>query len=885
MANNIIKRIWNQNKMVQIEDLKGMAFQAEDGGHTFEIYGIDEAGETVTLTGTPSGVFLRPDNTDVVLDCSVSDGVVSATLPDECYDVPGRGGLTVFITADGKKTALYAAVVTVSRTSSGTVAPPATQTVVDLVNAISAAVATIPASYSALMADIAPTYSDSALYAVGQYAWYDGDLKKCIVPITTAESYTAAHWTSAVLGNDVSDLKSALKTNSLTSFYGSEKVIGNGIISLDDVGYWKTTADNGATEFIYRSYYRSAKVPCSAGDVFVINTYGAGGNYRAWAFIDSNNNIVTRCDNAYANDEIVTAPNTAVYLLINNNLNNRATGYYAFKNSTTIKSTIDQIKNDANSMIYYQALTTTDDLDTLTRSGLYAWGSSNVPQNCPVNAGCKLLCMYVNNVNITQIIVPNGDYFVRWRYKMSTGWNEWETIPDRTYIDNEIFRIDRLISDSFADKYNPVSITGESGYYWNRETDTAVKTAISSYTAYAPVSVQAGEKYSAYIYSASSSKQRPVLLVDDNYLIKQSYLGTKNAYNTFSIIIPNGVTKILLCTDSSHASATKLNKVTVQSECDAGLFDFKNANIAIIGDSISTNGDYSASNLLGNVPEIVIKDEDVGVELSAYATYYDIGTTVGGHEIVSSDVGTEITFTPTVGDVGKLVGKPKNNNAASVVTWWEVAQAVLGFNPIPVCWSGASITSHEGTDNEYKTSYAWHPAQIRKCGIRTPGTMTRTAPDMIIIYRGTNDFSHTPYSKLTPDYFTSYPWTYPDTDAVDGGYGYKEGLCLTIRKLREAYPKAKIVLCTCNFFKRVNYSSYPINNGLYTENQLNNAIREVANYMGCGLIEFDKDGLTYENASSIYYQDSSAYTHPTTAGHKILGNKALRDLLSENNML
>lgn len=220
MANNIIKRIWNQNKMVQIEDLKGMAFQAEDGGHTFEIYGIDEAGETVSLTGTPSGVFLRPDNTDVVLDCSVSDGVVSATLPDECYDVPGRGGLTVFITADGKKTALYAAVVTVSRTSSGNVAPPATQTVVDLINAISAAVATIPASYSALMADIAPTYSDSALYAVGQYAWYDGDLKRCIVPITTAESYTAAHWTSAVLGNDVSDLKSALG-NSIIMMSGS----------------------------------------------------------------------------------------------------------------------------------------------------------------------------------------------------------------------------------------------------------------------------------------------------------------------------------------------------------------------------------------------------------------------------------------------------------------------------------------------------------------------------------------------------------------------------------------------------------------------------------------------------------------------------------------
>ena len=207
---NIIKRVWNQNRMVQIEDLKGMTFQAEQAGHTFQISGIDDDGNTVVLTGTPSGVLLRPDNTDVALTCSVSGGVVSATLPANCYDVPGRFGLTIFITSGSSKTAIYAAVGTVTRTSSGTVAPGTSQSVVDLINAINTAINSIPASYSALLADIAPTYSNSALYSVGQYAWYDGDLKRCIVPITTAESYTAAHWTSAVLGQDVSDLKSAL---------------------------------------------------------------------------------------------------------------------------------------------------------------------------------------------------------------------------------------------------------------------------------------------------------------------------------------------------------------------------------------------------------------------------------------------------------------------------------------------------------------------------------------------------------------------------------------------------------------------------------------------------------------------------------------------------
>lgn len=210
MANNIIRRKWNQNTMVSIEDLSGSVFQAESGGHTFEISGVDNYGNTVALSGTVAGVFMRSDNTDVAITGTASGGIVTVTLPAECYDVPGRFGLTVFVTADSKKTAVYAAIGTVRRTSSGSVAPGTTADVVDLINQINAAVATIPQSWSGLMADIAPTYSTSAVYPVGAYVYYDGDLYRCTTAITTAESWTAAHWTAAVLGNDVSDLKSEL---------------------------------------------------------------------------------------------------------------------------------------------------------------------------------------------------------------------------------------------------------------------------------------------------------------------------------------------------------------------------------------------------------------------------------------------------------------------------------------------------------------------------------------------------------------------------------------------------------------------------------------------------------------------------------------------------
>ena len=174
--NNIIKRVWNQNRMVTIEDLRGMAFQAESGGHTFEISGINDANEAVSLSGTVAGVFMRPDGTDVALTGTASDGVVSVTLSDACYAVAGRFGLTIFVTADSKKTCVYACIGTVAQTSYGTVAGDTPQDVVDLINAINAAIASIPADYTDLLDSIAPSFSDSTAYASGTIVWYNGVL-------------------------------------------------------------------------------------------------------------------------------------------------------------------------------------------------------------------------------------------------------------------------------------------------------------------------------------------------------------------------------------------------------------------------------------------------------------------------------------------------------------------------------------------------------------------------------------------------------------------------------------------------------------------------------------------------------------------------------------
>lgn len=148
--NNIIERKWKQGGMVNIEDLRGTAFQAEELAHTFRIRGVDESGEAMALSGSVGAVFLRADNTDVTITGAVSGGVASITLPEECYSMPGRFGLTVYLTSEEKTVAIYAAIGSVSRTSSGNVSPESAADIADLISRINAAVETIPEEYQEL---------------------------------------------------------------------------------------------------------------------------------------------------------------------------------------------------------------------------------------------------------------------------------------------------------------------------------------------------------------------------------------------------------------------------------------------------------------------------------------------------------------------------------------------------------------------------------------------------------------------------------------------------------------------------------------------------------------------------------------------------------------
>ena len=62
-------------------------------------------------------------------------------------------------------------------------------------------------------ASMAPVYSTSATYAVGDYVVYNGQLYRCTTAIETAEAWTSEHWASDAIAPEVGELKNA--TNDL----------------------------------------------------------------------------------------------------------------------------------------------------------------------------------------------------------------------------------------------------------------------------------------------------------------------------------------------------------------------------------------------------------------------------------------------------------------------------------------------------------------------------------------------------------------------------------------------------------------------------------------------------------------------------------------------
>ena len=199
-------------KPVRVQYLDGVVFTQDNAGNLVGVNVFDE-GEPASLSGTVSANVIRSDGGTVAIESgTISGNQVSVVLPQAAYAVPGVISIIIKITASSVVTTICCVVANVYKSTTDMAVDPGTiiPSIQTLISEIDTAVASIPADYSSLWTTLAPAYSTSATYAVGQYVTYNGGLYRCISAITTAESWTAAHWSAAKVGPDLSDLKSAI---------------------------------------------------------------------------------------------------------------------------------------------------------------------------------------------------------------------------------------------------------------------------------------------------------------------------------------------------------------------------------------------------------------------------------------------------------------------------------------------------------------------------------------------------------------------------------------------------------------------------------------------------------------------------------------------------
>ena len=152
-----IRRPWRVDELLRVDNLTGEIFTTESNAHEFVIYGVDKDGETIPITGTISGAFLRADGATVPINAgTLVDGEAHITLPSGCYAVQGRFVLSIYAVDNGATGCIYCGVGNVYQSQTDTIVDPGTimPSISELIARIEAAVNSIPSDYSSLAAQV-----------------------------------------------------------------------------------------------------------------------------------------------------------------------------------------------------------------------------------------------------------------------------------------------------------------------------------------------------------------------------------------------------------------------------------------------------------------------------------------------------------------------------------------------------------------------------------------------------------------------------------------------------------------------------------------------------------------------------------------------------------
>jgi len=286
-----------------VETLNGYVFTPEANAHTFRIQCVvqEDNLETVVPFETGSVVsarFLKSNHVAELVEGSLDEnGAAVVTLPAECYAVPGRFLLTVFVAYNSISVCVYAATGTVIGADSGTVnlSQNASREIDEKIAELNAAAAQVNSAISAGSAKI--TEINQAAAAA-----------RASIP----QDYTA-------LSDSVGDLKSATSEHA-----------GITLLQFTQNAFIDTKGQKGDYEVpITSPDWKYCVVTCVPGDTFTINGT-SGTTPRLWAFIDDNDDkkILSAAEpDAIGDNTVIIAPNNATRLIVNNRTTDNTVSY------------------------------------------------------------------------------------------------------------------------------------------------------------------------------------------------------------------------------------------------------------------------------------------------------------------------------------------------------------------------------------------------------------------------------------------------------------------------------------------------------------------------------------------------------------------------------
>ena len=343
-------------------------------------------------------------------------------------------------------------------------------------------------------------------------------------------------------------------------------------------------------------------------------------------------------------------------------------------------------------------------------------------------------------------------------------------------------------------------------------------------------------------------------VVDD---LENKIDGQSENDSTWDFALSDANGNIVLCIKDGHiitknfkSSALTISVSDLDKENCAYAVTDSNGNMAFV---ITEDGHLVTKNF--NSRNVSTEQLAILEKLANLVTKFN-GKTMA---VIGDSISTYTGYTPS----GWRVYYPTGNvNNVSATYWYQVATA-LGMTPLNCAYSASYAT---GDSTQTEVSETHEQGECAGCSEVRIASLTRdgNTPDIVLILLGTNDYNA---GK------TLGSWTEHSAIPSEGTIGnFSSAYALMLHKIKTTLPNARIFCCT---ILQRNFSFPEKTNSV---KDYNDVIKKMAAIFGCDVIDTYACGISRYNIGS-YSVDGGL--HPNAAGHKLVADKIITELISK----